>query len=350
MNNDRTLHLAAGALVLLTLIWGYNWVVMKQVMQYADPFDFSAIRSVLGALVLFGVLVLRGQSLRLVAPGPTLLLGLLQTAAFTALIQWALVGGGAGKTAVLVYVMPFWLLPLAWVFLGERVRGLQWVAVAVALIGLVFILEPWTLRSDLFSTVLALVAGLTWAASAVVAKRLRARIVLDLLPLTAWQMLMGALVLCVIAWWLPSQPPQPTPYFFGALAFNAVFATGLAWVLWLFILDRLPAGIAGLSSLAVPGVGVLSGWLELGERPSGAEGLGMLCIAAALALISVQALRARATVPEAATAAPRDDESGIATDSLGVSGRQAQLGGGVADERDDRLLGRRGRPAQSHRE
>ncbi len=293
MNKDRTLQLAAGALVLLTLIWGYNWVVMKQVMQYADPFDFSAIRSVLGALVLFAVLLLRRQSLRLVAPGPTLLLGLLQTAAFTALIQWALVGGGAGKTAVLVYVMPFWLLALAWVFLGERVRGLQWVAVGVALVGLVLILEPWTVRSDLFSTLLALVAGLTWAASAVVAKRLRARVALDLLPLTAWQMLMGAIALSVIAWWLPSAPPQPTTYFFAALAFNAVFATGLAWVLWLFILDRLPAGIAGLSSLAVPAVGVLSGWLELGERPSGAEAFGMACIALALALISAQALRAR---------------------------------------------------------
>ncbi|OYW26992.1 MAG: hypothetical protein B7Z51_09470, partial [Methyloversatilis sp. 12-65-5] len=38
---------ALAALMLLAVIWGYNWVVMKQVIQYVDPFDFSAIRTVL---------------------------------------------------------------------------------------------------------------------------------------------------------------------------------------------------------------------------------------------------------------------------------------------------------------
>ncbi len=293
MNRDRSPLLAAAALALLSLVWGYNWVVMKQVMRYADPFDFSAIRTLLGALALFAVLALRRRPLGLVAPGATLMLGLLQTAAFTAFAQSALVAGGAGKTAVLVYVMPFWLLPLAWFFLGERVRGAQWLAVAVALGGLALIIEPWSARGDAGSTVLALAAGLAWAASAIVVKRLRARVAVDLLSLTAWQMLLGSLVLCAIAWLLPSAPPEPTAYFFGALAYNALLATGLAWLLWLFILDRLPASIAGLSSLAVPAIGVLAGWAELGERPSGAEAAGMACVAFALVLMSALALRAR---------------------------------------------------------
>ena len=295
MKQDRKLHLAALALLFLSLIWGYNWVVMKKVMRYADPFDFSALRTLFGALALFAVLALRGKSLRLTAPGPTLLLGVLQTAVFTALIQWALVSGGAGKTAVLVYAMPFWLLPMAWVFLGERVRGLQWLAVIVALCGLLFILEPWKVRADAFSTVLALLAGLSWAASAVLAKHLRARVTLDLLSLTAWQMLLGSLILCVIAWLLPSEAPRPTPYFFAALAYNALLATGLAWLLWQSVLDRGPAGLAALASLAVPAVGVLSGWIELGERPTGAEAIGMACIVAALGIISLVTWRSRRT-------------------------------------------------------
>lgn len=143
------------------------------------------------------------------------------------------------------------------------------------------------------STILALVAGLVWAASAVFAKRLRAGVELDLLSLTAWQMLLGSLVLCVLAWVLPSEPPQLTPYFIGALVYNALFATGLAWLMWLFILDRLPAGLAGLSSLAVPAVGVLAGWVELGERPSASESVGMLCIAVGLVAISLIAMRGR---------------------------------------------------------
>ncbi|WP_332673337.1 DMT family transporter [Aromatoleum sp.] len=293
MNTKKIPLAAAGLFVLLSLIWGYNWVVMKKVMAYADPFDFSAVRTLFGALALFAVLVWRRKPLKPVALGQTLLLGLLQTTAFIALIQWALVSGGAGKTAVLVYAMPFWLLPMAWVFLGERVRGLQWLAVALALVGLVFILDPWKAQGDLFSTSLALLASVAWAASAVLVKRIRARFDVDLLSLTAWQMLLGAVVLCGVAWLLPSEPPQLTTYFVVALIYNALFATGLAWLIWLVILDRLPAGLAGLSSLAVPAVGVLSGWIELGERPSTPESVGMLCIAVALMLISAIALRGR---------------------------------------------------------
>ena len=305
MNKNKIPLAAVGLFVLLSLIWGYNWVVMKKVMAYADPFDFSAVRTLFGALALFAVLVLRRKPLKPVALGQTLLLGLLQTTAFTALIQWALVSGGAGKTAVLVYAMPFWLLPMAWVFLGERVRGLQWLAVALALVGLVFILDPWKAQGDLFSTSLALLASVSWAASAVLVKRIRARFDVDLLSLTAWQMLLGAVVLCGVAWLLPSEPPQLTTYFVVALAYNALLATGLAWLIWLVILDRLPAGLAGLASLAVPAVGVLSGWIELGERPSGPESFGMLCIAFALVLISAIALRGRELQARAVSAGSR---------------------------------------------
>lgn len=306
MNPSRGYYLAGAALALLSLIWGYNWVVMKEVMRYVDPFDFTAMRTFLGALALFAVLLLKRRPLKPVALRGMLLLGLLQTAAFTALIQWALVGGGAGKTAVLVYTMPFWLLPMAWIFLGEKVRGAQWAAIALAMLGLVFIIEPWRMRGDLFSALLGVAAGLVWAVSAIVAKRLRAAHEFDLLSLTAWQMLLGSLALCVLAALLPSPAPQPTPYFFGALAFNALLATGLAWLLWLFILDRLPAGLAGMSSLAVPAVGVLSGWVELGERPSPSEGLGMLLIALGLAAISALALRGRRIAAKCVSADSRN--------------------------------------------
>lgn len=89
-----------------------------------------------------------------------------------------------------------------------------------------------------------------------------------------------------------TRPIQPTPYFFGALAFNALLATGLAWVLWLYVLQHLPAGLAGLSSLGTLAIGVLVGWIELGETPSPAEFSGMLLIGAALFGLYLLSLRA----------------------------------------------------------
>ena len=283
-------RLAILALFLLSGIWGYNWVVMKQVIQYVDPFDFSAIRTLLGAATLFLVLAGLRKPLKLAAIPRVAMLGIVQTGAFTGLIQWALVAGGAGKTAVLVYTMPFWVIPMAWWALGERIRGIQWLALAIAAGGLVMILEPWAMHSSLFSNLLAVGGGLTWALSAILAKRLRRDHDFDLLALTAWQMLFGALALCIVALLLPSRPIDATPYFYGALFFNSVFATGLAWLLWLYILQHLSAGMAGLSALGIPLIGVLAGWVELGERPSAAEFAGMLLIGGALALTSLWSL------------------------------------------------------------
>lgn len=287
MLSVRSARLAAFALLLMSLIWGYNWVVMKQVIRYVDPFDFSAIRTLLAAVVLFIVVVIARRPLRPVALRQLLLLGLLQTATFTALIQWALVSGGAGKTAILVYTMPFWLMPLAWWLLDERVRGVQWVATAVAAFGLMLILDPWSMTGSVMGNALAVGGGLTWALATVVAKRMRRDHDFDLLSMTAWQMLFGALALCVVALLVPSRPIDPTPYFFGALFFNAVFATGLAWLLWLYVLQNLPAGVAGLSALGIPLIGALAGWIELGERPSMGEFSGMALIVVALALTSL---------------------------------------------------------------
>ncbi len=286
---------AAGALLALAalaLIWGYNWVIMKRALHDAGPFTFAALRALLGALALFAVLAARRRPLRPAHLPGMLVLGLLQTTGFLGFVIWALVGGGAGRTAVLAYTMPLWLLVLAWPLLGERIRGLQWAAVAAAAAGLVLILQPWRMHAHVLSIVLAMLGGVSWALAAIWAKHLRRRVDLELLSLTAWQMLLGALPLILVALWREPQPVSWTPYFAAALAYNALLATALAWLLWLYALDRLPAGIAGMGTLAVPVIGLVSAWLRLGERPAPLEAAGMALILAGLAILAVQRLRA----------------------------------------------------------
>lgn len=48
--------LAISGPVVLTLIWSYSWIFMKQVTSYIGAFDFTALRCIFGALVLFIVL------------------------------------------------------------------------------------------------------------------------------------------------------------------------------------------------------------------------------------------------------------------------------------------------------
>jgi drug/metabolite transporter (DMT)-like permease len=285
----RSYRLPIAALLLLALIWGYSWVVMKIALDYVQPFTFAALRTFLGAVALFIALPLLRRPLRPKALGPTALLGVLQTTGFVGLLTWALEDGGAGKTSILTYTMPFWLLLMAWVVLGEKLKGFQWVAVGLALCGLILILSPWRLEGKT-SDYLAVGGALFWAASAVYAKILRKRHEVDLLSLTAWQMLLGSIPLIVIAITTWTGPPEWTGTFIAALIYVAILGNALAWILWLYILNAFRAGTAGLATLLTPVIGISSAWIQLGERPGLLEGLGMIAIVGALLLTGVWGL------------------------------------------------------------
>lgn len=291
---------AIAALLLLALIWGYNWVVMKRALDFIGPFQFGALRTLLAALILIAMLWLMKRPLlpshwvRMTA------IGLLQTSGFTGLIIWALVEGGAGKVAVLTYTMPFWVMVLAWPMLGEKLHGTQWLAALTALGGLTFILEPWHVHGSLTSHALAVLAGVSWALAVILAKKLHQQAPdMDLLSFTAWQMLIGSLPL-IAAWLLvPAPPVQWTPYLMGAVAYNVVACNALAWLLWLYALQRLQAGVASMISLVIPVIGVLAAWVELNEVPSRLEMVGMLLIASALVIIALRGMRRHEAVEPA---------------------------------------------------
>lgn len=279
--------LPAIALVVLSLTWGYTWVLAKQGLQYAPPFAFAAERCVGGALSLLIVLKLIGKPLKLVAPFQTLGIGLTQVAGFMIFQTWALVEGGPGKTAVLIFTMPIWTLLLAWPLLGERVRGKQWLAAASTLAGLLMIIEPWDMHASLFSKFLGLMAALCWASGTILIKRLRATTPVDLLTLTAWQMVLGAVPLVVLSLFVAEPATQWTPHYVGILGFMSVASTAMCWWLWIYILDRVPAWEASLSVLGTPVVAILSSRLTFGEEFKVTEVAGIVLIGSGLVLLSL---------------------------------------------------------------
>lgn len=291
-NNLSASTRALLALFFLAFIWGYNWVVMKETLRYVGPFQFGAIRTFFGALVLLVVLMLLKKPLRPQYLARITLIGLLQTGAFTALIIYALLTGGAGKVAVLTYTMPFWVLLLAWPLLGEKLRGLQWLAALASFAGVLCIVEPWHMHGNLISNILAVLGGVCWALAVILAKKLHQRAPnMDLLSFAAWQMLIGSLPLVVLALFVPAIPMQWTGYFVGATLYNVIACNALAWLLWLYALQNLQVGVASMISLLTPVVGVLAAWLQLSEVPTPLELTGMLLIGVALALLAVRGIR-----------------------------------------------------------
>ncbi|MEO5565514.1 MAG: DMT family transporter [Luteimonas sp.] len=282
---------AVFALIGTILLWGYSWIVMKQVLAYAGPFDFAALRYLIGAAILFAALLLSGQSLRPPPVLPMILIGLCQTAAFQGLEQWALVSGGAGHVAMLAYTMPFWAVLLAWWLLGDKPTGRHWLGLALAAIGLLCIIEPWQSLGGRLGTTLAVAGGLAWAAGTVLSKRMFQRHAPSVLNLTAWQMLVGGVALAIVALVVPQRGIEWNLPFIAGLAYSAVFASSLAWWLWSIVLQRLPTTVASVSSLGVPIVSVLLAWLILHEQPSAMELVGIVLVL--LGLVAVSGIRFR---------------------------------------------------------
>lgn len=276
------------ALAALALLWGYNWVVMKIATQYAPPFEFAALRLLGGAAILFAALFVLRKPVRPQHVWTFLWIGVFQSGAFVGLATWAVLSSGAGKVAVLSYTMPLWVALAGWPLLGERLQARQLVALGVALGGIVLILDVWNVHGSLFADAIALAAGIAWAIGVIISKRIQRTGTVDVLGLTAWQMLFGGIAIGIVALIVPEHATHWTPVYIAALAYNMVGASALAYFLWVFVLQHLPARDASMGTLANPVVGIIAAWLQLGEKPNVWEASGMGLVVLALAALALQ--------------------------------------------------------------
>ena len=215
----------------------------------------------------------------------TVLLGFLSTTLGSGLPLWALAGGAAGKTAVLLYTMPFWVILLAWPILGERIKGLEWLAVILAFAGLALIVAVDAVGANLWSSILAVIAGISWAGSAIITRIMRRDPEFDVLSVTTWQMIYGMGPLIIISVLVPSPPIQWTPVFIAALLYNVILVSVVAFLLWFYILERLQAGMATMGTLVTPVLALIFARIQLGEIPSSREALGIILILSGIGLL-----------------------------------------------------------------
>ena len=263
------------------------------------PLWAVAIRTALGALVLF---VLALATRRLVRPPradlPVLFsVTLLHMVGFTALSSVGLQLVPAGRSAVLAYTTPLWVVPGASMFLGERLTTHRLIGVVVGLAGLVVLFNPsaldWRQPAVVAGNAAILAAALLWAGAILhIRGHLWRAAPFDLLP---WQMLLATAMLVPLAW-LVSGPPTFTwtPGLAALFVYAGLPGSALAYWASAMAGRRLPAVTMSLGLLATPVVSVALALLWLGERP----GLSLI-VAVALILAGV-ALGTRAERASAA--------------------------------------------------
>lgn len=279
---------ALSLLIVVVLAWGFTWVVSKLLLQYMTPIWAVAARSVAGAAALLALgLALRRVAWPVKADIPVILsVGLLHMGAFAALVSLGLQYVPAGRSVVLAYTTPLWVIPAARVFLGEPIgRGRQ-LGLALGLLGLVVIFNPlafdWRNREAVFGNGLVLLAALCWAANIVYVRA--HRWVTPPFELAFWQALLASGVLAAVAWAAEGAPRVTwSPDLGWLLGYGGVFGIAVAYWAAVNVNRSLPAGVTSIGLLGVPVVGLLCSAVVLHEPLSAPLLLGMALIVAGIA-------------------------------------------------------------------
>jgi drug/metabolite transporter (DMT)-like permease len=275
-------------LVLTCLIWGITWPMMKIALNGIPPLSMRTITTALGALTLLVFCLVTRRSLRLPntkAWGHLLVISLLNITAFSLFSAFAQITAATSRVAILTYTMPIWTVLLAWMFLRERPSVPQMIATAVCVLGLAILIYPLTAAGLPLGALLAIGAGLSWAAGTVYVKW--ARVEADPIGTTGWQLIFSFIVIAACLFVVDGRLDLDKAHAsaVAAVIFTGVVGTGLAYALWFEIVRRLPASTAALGSLGSPVIGVVATVLIIGERPTVADMIGFALIFAASAAV-----------------------------------------------------------------
>jgi drug/metabolite transporter (DMT)-like permease len=299
-NPDRALpistHVDFGArlmLVVLGLIWGITWPVMRIALNEIPPLSMRATAAVCGAVTYCLLCVFMRRSLRVPSPkawAHILVGSLLNIVAFSLFSVFAQLMATTSRVAILAYTMPIWSTLLAWPFLGERPNRVQATALVLCAVGLAILIYPLTANGIPLGVLFALADGVCWGAGTVYLKW--AHIEADQMGAGSWQMTIAAVILVICMLIFDGGPRFGTAHLDGVLAtaWTGIAGNGIAYALWFTVIRRLPAVTASLGVLASPVIGVIGSFFLLGEVPTLTDiiGFALIFVASACVLLTRQ--------------------------------------------------------------
>jgi drug/metabolite transporter (DMT)-like permease len=281
-------------LVVLTLVWGLNWPMMKlgvsgtpaQPAPY-PPLTFRALSMLLGVPVLAAALV--ALRVPLTVPrrdwGQTLRLTASNMVVWHVLIILALPALSSGRAAILGYTMPVFVAIWGMLLYGERPGLRQALSVGAATLGVVLLLahEFGRLAGSPAAVAMAVGAAAVWAFGTHQLRR--AELAVPLLTVVFWMTALTAVLMTVLAFVFESARWQvPAPHVRVAIAYNAVGVFGFAHAAWFYLARTMPPLASSVSVMMIPVLGTFSGALWLGEALHWQDYAAVVLMVAAIAL------------------------------------------------------------------
>jgi drug/metabolite transporter (DMT)-like permease len=276
--------------VLLAFAWGLNWIAAAVALREISPWSLRVAGSAIGAATLFSAAIVTGHKLR-VPRGEyvhVMIAGFLNVTGFQILSGFAQLSGATTRAIIITYSMPIWTTVLSWLFLGERLNAVRWLAFVLCVVGLTVLVWPLFAAGFPPFVFYSLGCALSWAVATVYIKW--AKLTIEPLTNAAWQLLFGLVFITIGSFMVEGYPhlwPIQNETLLAVL-FVGLFGVGLAHFLWWTIVGRLPATTASLGSLLVPVIGVSAAALFLGEQVTVPDMIGFAMIFAAAACVLLQ--------------------------------------------------------------
>jgi O-acetylserine/cysteine efflux transporter len=245
-------------------VWGTNFVVIRWGLDSFPPLLFALLRFV---FVFFPacLFIRRPEApwLKLAAYG--VLIGAGQFG-----LLYIAMGGhiSAGLASLVVQCQVFFTIGLSVVIAGERVRGYQWLAVALAASGLVLIGLRGGGDASPLGLILVMSAGLSWAFANVLMKRTP---LANMLSYVVWASVFSLPPLLILS--LVFEGPATIlhalavakPAAWAAVAWQSVGNSLFGYAVWGWLLSRYPAASVTPTALLVPVFGMAAAAALLGE-------------------------------------------------------------------------------------
>ena len=288
-------------LVLLTLVWGLNWPVMKFGVTGFPPLTFRALCMWLGLPLLGSFLLLRRVPFGIGREHwPELaMLTVFNMFFWHTLAILAIQSLSSGRAAILGYTMPVFSALIGAFWFGQRLPGRAWAGVGAAALGVLLLLwhEVTALSGKPLGVAMMLVAAATWAIGT--QQMRRTRMAAPTLAISFWMTAITTLwmsLLCILFErdaWLAPNPAQ-----WAAIVYNAIGVFAFAQVVWLMLARELPPIASTLSVMLIPVLGVFSGAWWLGERLHWQDwaAVALVMLAIATVLWPTRSARAAAAV------------------------------------------------------
>jgi drug/metabolite transporter (DMT)-like permease len=272
----------------LCVAWGGNQVAAKIALADFGPMTQCALRSGIGAVLVF-LYAARARPQIFKADGTGLagiVAGVLFALEFIFLF-FAVQRTTAASAVVFLFTAPFFVAIGAVALLpAEKLSLRQWLGVGVAFLGVALGLYRPAEGSTLFGDLLALAAGAAWGATTLVIKATRLRAT-DPTKKLLYQIVVATLISAPLAYGLGERfPSAPSALSLAALAYQSVLVVGITYLIWFWLLQAYRAPALSALTFISPVVGVLEGWLALGERPGPVFALALVGVAAGIVLLS----------------------------------------------------------------